>query len=98
MRWPNLQRIQFGKPAQTVNPATVASPEILPISPRRCVFSLDKSLSWMSNDCSEPIFSSKVGEHLSRAVRPFVHENDDCAYRKSYPRPEPPCRARCKSS
>src|SRR5215470_10350379 len=48
MRWPNLQRIQFGKPAQTVNPATVASPEILPISPRRCVFSLDKSLSWMS--------------------------------------------------
>ena len=48
MRWPNLQRIQFGKSAQTVNPATVASPEILPISPRRCVFSLDKSLSWMS--------------------------------------------------
>src|SRR5262249_30200086 len=48
MRWPNLQRIQFGKPAQTVNPATVASPEILPISPRRCVFSLDKSLSWKS--------------------------------------------------
>src|SRR5215468_6207548 len=48
MRWPNLQRIQFGKPAQTVDPATVASPEILPISPRRCVFSLDKSLSWMS--------------------------------------------------
>src|SRR5215468_9513920 len=48
MRWPNLQRIQFGKPAQTVNPATVASPEILPISPRRCVFSLDKSLSWIS--------------------------------------------------
>src|SRR5262245_42439379 len=47
MRWPNLQRIQFGKPAPTVNPATVASPEILPISPRRCVFSLDKSLSWM---------------------------------------------------
>src|SRR5215467_11607106 len=48
MRWPNLQRIQFGKPAQTVNPATVASPEILPISPRRCVFSLDRSLSWIS--------------------------------------------------
>src|SRR5215472_15901790 len=48
MRWPNLQRIQFGKSVQTVNPATVASPEILPISPRRCVFSLDKSLSWMS--------------------------------------------------
>src|SRR5262245_6125023 len=47
-RWPNLQRIQFGKSAQTVNPATVGSPEILPISPRRCVFSLDKSLSWMS--------------------------------------------------
>src|SRR5215831_3334369 len=37
MRWPNLQRIQFGKSVQTVNPATVASPEILPISPRRCV-------------------------------------------------------------
>src|SRR5215468_2622113 len=48
MRWPNLQRIQFGKSAQTVNSATVASPEILPISPRRCVFSLDRSLSWMS--------------------------------------------------
>src|SRR5262252_7229993 len=48
MRWPNLQRIQFGKSAQTVDPATVASPEILPISPRRCVFSLDKSLSWVS--------------------------------------------------
>jgi hypothetical protein len=48
MRWPNLQRIQFGKSVQTVNPATtVASPETLPISPRRCVFSLDKSLSWM---------------------------------------------------
>src|SRR5215471_6005542 len=40
MRWPHLQRIQFGKPAQTVNPATVASPEILPISPGRRVFSL----------------------------------------------------------
>jgi hypothetical protein len=26
-----------------------ASPEILPISPRGCVFSLDKSLSWMSS-------------------------------------------------
>jgi hypothetical protein len=49
MRWPNLQRIQFGKSVQTVNPATVASPEILPTSPRRCVFSLDKSLSWMSS-------------------------------------------------
>ena len=48
MRWPNLQRIQFGKSVQTVDPATVASPETLPISPRRCVFSLDKSLSWMS--------------------------------------------------
>src|SRR5215469_11909527 len=48
MRWPNLQRIQLGKSLQTVDPATVASPEILPISPRRCVFSLDKSLSWMS--------------------------------------------------
>src|SRR6516162_820799 len=48
MRWPNLQRIQFGKSVQTVNPATVASPEILPISPRRCVFPPDKSLSWMS--------------------------------------------------
>src|SRR6516165_8174251 len=57
MRWPNLQRIQFGKSAHTVNPATtVASPEILPISPRRCVFSLDKPLSWMSFGYHPPGF------------------------------------------
>src|SRR5262249_43383957 len=77
MRWPNLQRIQFGKPAQTVNPATVASPEILPISPRRCVFSLDKSLSWMdivpnARRATRPSASSALYAHVdSFRLAPF---------------------------
>ena len=81
MRWPNLQRIQFGKSLQAVNPATVASPEIFPISPRRCVFSLDKSLSWMSNAFTsafqklDPIpqfrATAKLGRFLEEASRAF---------------------------
>ena len=68
MRWPNLQRIQFGKSVQTVNPATVASPEILPISPRRCVFYLDKSLSWMSLQKDTPESRSVQAPELGRVL------------------------------
>src|SRR6516164_3415860 len=92
MRWPNLQRIQFGKSVQTVNPAIVASPEILPISPGRCVFSLDKSLSWMSNASSAASRLPSHGSGPGWFATPFLYDSHIHCSTPVYPdaiRPNP---------